>query len=180
MVLPDVADLFQENGAKPEWLTKVATDGWTRALVAGLGYLTVARTKIIELKGASGPVPIGFEYLYTTFTKWLMTKHIHRINTGLQNDFITLYQQVPDPVAYAMAAAFIRQDIGDKQQFDSQLAVVKTTVWGPLDVCGGVYRVLCKHCSSRTRVAEIVAFQHAEISRNPASRKTFVDQGWGQ
>src|SRR5260221_14416132 len=77
LLLPNIADLFAaSDGKSADWVSHLKTDGWLRALVAGFGYLTVARAKIIEFKGPGGAsIPIGFELLYNAFTNWLISKH---------------------------------------------------------------------------------------------------------
>lgn len=81
-----------------------------RAIVAGLGYLVIARTSILDIKTPSGePVGVGFDAVYNGLAEYLLSFHAKWVKKKIRDDFFQVFQgdQIDEPLVFLSAIKFI-------------------------------------------------------------------------
>jgi uncharacterized membrane protein len=74
-----------------------------RALVAGFGYLVIARTSFLDLKTSTGePIGLGFDFIYSGLAKYILNFHAKELKAKLYEDFKTVFRvdQANAPIVF--------------------------------------------------------------------------------
>jgi hypothetical protein len=84
-----------------------------RALVAGLGYLIIVRTSIVDLKIGNETQGIGFDILYKRIAGYILRHHETAIQRREEALFDQLYVEFKDPRIYLGAAEMLLARLRD-------------------------------------------------------------------
>jgi hypothetical protein len=91
-----------------------------REIVAGLGYLVIARTSLLDIRTAAGePVGVGFDIVYNGVAQYLLSFHAKWIKKKIRDDFfrVFLVEEKHEPLVFLRAIKII---IGQASQRTSR------------------------------------------------------------
>lgn len=89
-------------------LISVGEQPWIRAIVAGLGYLVIARTSVLDIKTPGGePVGVGFDGIYNGVAQYLLGFHAKEVKKRIRDDFRNVHVASQDEPLVFLAATRI-------------------------------------------------------------------------
>jgi len=78
-----------------------------RAIIAGLGYLILVRTSIVDLKIGNETQGIGFDIIYKRLSGYVLRHHRSAIRKKEEALFYKLYAEFKDPLVYLGATEML-------------------------------------------------------------------------
>jgi hypothetical protein len=100
----------------------VANTGVLRAIIAGLGYLVIARMSILDITGRDGKTyGLGFDAIYSNIAEYLLDQHRKEMRQALQNDFQRAFQpqSTKERQAFRQAAGSVLAGLTDAEEIQS-------------------------------------------------------------
>lgn len=99
-----------------------------RAITAGLGYLILVRTSIIDLKIGNEMQGIGFDILYQRIAGYVLRHHERAIRRQEEALFASLYANFKDPRVYLGATRIVLERLSDADLRSQIQAVINALV----------------------------------------------------
>lgn len=93
---------------KPD-LAETVDEGLVRAIAAGLGYLVIARSSILDITTKDGATyGAGFDAIYNGLAQYLLEHHRRQMRKGINDAFKQVYQAATDErVVFKHAASMV-------------------------------------------------------------------------
>jgi len=97
----------------------------SRALVAGFGYLLIARTSILDVTVRGETLGVGFDAAYKTVAQYLLRHHNAELNRGTREAFREVYAGPADDIVFLNSIKLLiaQQLDNDKIPFQNQLSL---------------------------------------------------------
>jgi hypothetical protein len=169
---------FIEVGLKLELNSKPVSLGeqpYIRALVAGLGYLVIARSSILDFKTSTGePLGVGFDYIYNKVAKYLLNFHEKKLQKEILRDFFVVFRedQANAPIVFLSAVNLL---IGQATTADEEKLLKDALVHAEgsrspaTEYCFYLYNLIRDHATNAKDATERLNQQRA-ILQNDANR----------
>jgi hypothetical protein len=89
-----------------------------RAVTAGLGYLIIARTSILDINVRGETLGLGFDGIYNAIAQYLLRHHEKQLKKSTRIEFTKVYRSVTDaPAVFLGAARLLKADAqGEERQ----------------------------------------------------------------
>ena len=147
--------------------------GWLRSVTAGLGYLVIARTSLLDIKGRDGATyGAGFDAIYNGFAQYFLNHHNRRMQKQMRDDFQAIFQpNQRDLEAFQNAARGLRPGlapdewVGLKAGID--LAVTDAQQQTEATVCLTLYQLIRENTADRADALNLI--QNARTQLPPRS-----------
>ncbi len=139
-----------------------------RAIVAGLGYLVIARTSLLDITVRGQTVGIGFDAIYTTTAQYLLRHHDMRLRQKIRDDFMkafALYRASPHVFLGAIKLLMPQLDIESREEAEATLARLRAGQPSLMDFCFGLYLLLREYAGGAESAASLL-FQVEEAMKS--------------
>jgi hypothetical protein len=146
-------------------------NGLIRAIVAGLGYLVIARLSILDITAKDGTTyGVGFDGIYHALAEYLLDHHRRQMRKGIRDDFGALYLSGSNTEtgAFKRAATMAKAGLStpdEQRAFDDRLNLAESnfpSAANPDEYCFTVYQLIRDYTTGA-----IEARQRIEDQRRP-------------
>jgi hypothetical protein len=152
-------------------------EAWFRSVAAGLGYLVIARTSILDIKTKTGePVGVGLDVIYSGLAQYILNWHEKTVNRLVRTDFQNAYNsQNPgdEPIVFLSAVEAIKAGLSQEQQAecDRRRTLVLSGDPNGLMVCAVLYRLIRDYSAGPGDAKGIIDGERNQV-RNDAQLAT--------
>jgi hypothetical protein len=141
-----------------------------RAIVAGLGYLVIARTSVLDIKTPSGePVGVGFDVVYNGLAQYLLGFHAKWVKKKIRDDFFKVFQgdQIDEPLVLLSATKFIiaQASTADEQSSLSNKLDLGKELPGA-DYCFYLYQLIRDNSPDVADATKQIADHRLQVAKN--------------
>jgi hypothetical protein len=123
-----------------------------RAVIAGLGYLLIARTSVLDITYRGQTRGVGLDVFYQTAANYLLSHHSRRIREGLRRDFRQVYTgDENDPAVFLATTEFLLTQVDDANERQEIQDEVQLSLAGepPPDTLSLTLYILIRDMTSR-------------------------------
>ncbi len=154
---------------EPTLATKLDQAPMVRAVAAGLGYLLVARSSILDLTVKGATLGVGFDGIYNSISQFLLRHHSKQINKKIRDGFAACYDRSPDePLAFLQAARLlVSQDSESEQKSSERLRLMVTGEPAADQLCLSLYRLIRDLTIDESDAKAQIEGNRAEIKAHP-------------
>lgn len=141
-----------------------------RAIVAGLGYLVIARTSILDIKTKTGePVGVGFDVIYNGVAQYLLGFHAKWVKKKMRDDFFEVFgDQADEPLVFLGATKFIiaQASTADEQRsLSDRLDLCRDL--SATDYCFYLYNLIRDNSTNVADAKKQIEDPRLQVARNP-------------
>ena len=145
-VLPHLSNIV----VKPEFSGTV-DQGLVRAVAAGLGYLIIARTSMLDITTKGGSTfGVGFDVVYNGLAQYLLDHHRRQMRKTMRDEFQTVFQprNAPERDVFKRTATMIMAGLDvaeDQRAFKERLDLSEAnfpTATDTAEYCFTVYQLI--------------------------------------
>ncbi len=150
-----------------------------RALVAGLGYLVIARTSLLDITVRGQTIGIGFDAIYSTTAQYLLRHHDMRLRRKMREDFMrtfSLYRTRPHVFLGAVKLLLHQLDIENREEAEAILARLKEGKADLLNFCFGLYLLLREYTGGADSAASLLSQVDETVKSDPSYEKVLKDE----
>lgn len=150
-----------------------------RAIVAGLGYLLIARTSLLDITVRGQTVGIGFDGIYSTVAQYLLRHHDMRLRRKMRDDFLKAfyrYRDKPQVFIGAIKLLMPQLEIEDREEAEAILARLKTGKVNIVDFCFGLYLLLREYTGGAESVDHLLSHVEEAMKFDPNYEKSLRDE----
>lgn len=150
-----------------------------RAIVAGLGYLVLARTSLLDITIRGQTIGVGFDGIYSTLAQYLLRHHDMRIRSKIRKEFLTVfsrYRAKPHVFLGAVKLLFPQLDIEDREEAEEALARLKEGKANPIDFCFGLYLLLREYTEGAESAETLLSQVEEAIDSDPSYDKRLKEE----
>lgn len=139
-----------------------------RALVAGLGYLAIARSSLLDLKVRGETLGVGFDAVYNGIAHYLLRRHNLHLHRRMRDDWMPVYRSLDPtaaPIIFLATARSLASQRGDQSGNDK----IKLLLSGKQprgDVSYGLYEVIRNYSENADEAAKITRETGEELQRD--------------
>ncbi len=148
-----------------------------RAITAGLGYLVIARTSLLDINIRGQTVGIGFDGIYSTLAQYLLRHHDLRLRRKMWEDFQKAFSSYPPHIFLGAVKLLMRQlSEYDREEFETTLARLKSGQPKSLDFCYGLYILLREYTEGREGAEAFLSQLNEVLKSDPSFEKTLREE----
>jgi hypothetical protein len=140
-----------------------------RAVIAGLGYLLIARTSVLDITYRGQTRGVGLDVFYQTAANYLLGHHSRRLREALREDFWQVYTDVEnDPIVFLATTEFLlaQLDANERQEIQDQLQLALSGE-PPSDIlCLSLY-ILIRNMTSRDDASTEIDNRRTTLREHP-------------
>ncbi len=174
LVLPELTEHVRFGDTSIDLLQRP----YMRGLFAGFGYLVIARSSIMDFTQKGQTVGVGFDYLYSTCSAYLLRHHNSRIVSRLRQEFTALYSKknYKNPVAYLNAFEVVVQGQPSEIRESAHNEIANSLRGKPskLVACQGIYLVLRDLMSDSVVVEQAIAQAEGEVPGDQMAEEHYL------
>jgi hypothetical protein len=140
-----------------------------RALVAGLGYLAIARSSVLDLKVHGEPLGVGFDAVYNGIAHYLLRHHNLQLSKTMRDDFSPVYRHLTDPpIAILSAAKFLVSQSGPSEDQRGKDRIKLLLIGKPpaAEVSFGLYIVIRDYSADPADAARVIQDRQEELKND--------------
>lgn len=164
---------FIEVGLKLELNSKRVSLGeqpFIRALVAGFGYLVIARTSILDFKTSTGePIGVGFDYIYNKVAKYLLNFHERQLQKEFLRDFFVVFRadQANAPIVFLSTVNLLisQASTADEEKLLKD-ALLRARGQPAPEYCLFLYQLIRDHSTNAKDATEHINQQRAILAND--------------
>jgi hypothetical protein len=150
-----------------------------RAIVAGFGYLVIARMSLLDIKTSTGePIGVGFDAIYNTVAKYLLNFHEKQLKDQIRKEFFKVYQKDPAdaPIVFLNTVNFLITEGSTADEEKSLRDELRRVRDQPaMEYCSYLYQLI-RDRSTTAKVATDHIENHRDILKNNAPRAAELRQ----
>lgn len=164
-VLPGLGSVALE----PALAARLESHSMVRAVSAGLGYLVIARSSIIDLTVKGATLGVGFDGIYNSISQFLLRHHSKQINKRIRDGFAATYtRQAGEPLAFLQSARLlVSQDSEVEQKNSERLRLMLTGEPTGDQLCLSLYRLIRDLTTDEADARSQIEGSRSEIAANP-------------
>lgn len=150
-----------------------------RAIVAGLGYLIIARSSLLDITIRGQTVGVGFDGIYSTMAQYLLRHHDMRLRRKMRDEFLrafSRYKTKPHVFLGAVKLLFPQLDIEDREEVEETLARLKEGRANLADFCFGLYLILREYTDGAESVETLLSQVEEAIESDPSYDKRLREE----
>lgn len=150
-----------------------------RAIIAGLGYLVIARSSLLDITIRGQTVGVGFDGIYSTMAQYLLRHHDMRLRKKMRDEFLrafSYYRTRPHVFLGAVKLLLPQLDIEDKEEVEGALARLKEGKASSVDFCFGLYLLLREYIGGAESVEALLTQVEEEIKSDPSYDKMLKEE----
>jgi hypothetical protein len=151
-----------------------------RALVAGFGYLVIARTSLLDIRTPAGePVGVGFDFVYNGVAQYLLSFHAKWMKKKIRDDFfqVFLVEEKYEPLVFLSAAKIV---IAQALAADEQKALTERLKLGDglpaTDYCFYLYNLIRDNSTNVEDAAKQIEDHRSQIAKNPQRTADLLEE----
>jgi|YelNatPaOPRAMG01_1025707.scaffolds.fasta_scaffold09384_3 hypothetical protein len=146
-----------------------------RAIVAGLGYLVIARTSLLDITIRGQTVGIGFDGIYSALAQYLLRHHELRLREKMRDDFLkafSRYRERPHIFLGAVRLLLPQLDMEDREEAEANLARLKSGQPSVIDFCFGLYLLLREYTEGAEGAEALLSQMEKALKSDPSYEKS--------
>jgi hypothetical protein len=139
-------------------------------VIAGLGYLLIARSSILDVTVKGTTRGLGLDIAYQTMAEFLLGHHRRRIRRALRKDFMQVYTNSPDdPIVFLAATELLlTQTEGNERQEVEDKLTLALQGNPPADALCLLLYLLIRDMTDREDARETVKRQRNQLTQSSA------------
>lgn len=154
---------------EPTLAAKLDSTPIVRAVAAGLGYLLIARSSILDLTVKGATLGVGFDGIYNSISQFLLRHHSKQINKKIRDGFTGAFNRSADePLAFLQAARLlVGQDSDTERKNSERLRLMMTGEPMADQLCLSLYSLIRDLTIDEADAKAQIEGNRAEIKTNP-------------
>ena len=163
---------------EPSLATKLELHSMLRAVAAGLGYLVIARSSIIDLTVKGATLGVGFDGIYNSISQFLLRHHSKQINKKIRDGFAATYNRLAgEPLAFLQSARLlVSQDSEVEQKNSERLRLMLTGEPTGDQLCLSLYRLIRDLTTDEADAKAQIEGSRTEIAANSQLAAALKDE----
>ncbi|SRR6266404_1055770 len=142
-----------------------------RSIAAGLGYLVIARTSILDLKTprSNQTLGVGFDAIYNSLAQYLLRQHSKSVREKMRGDFGVLYtSDNDDPIVFLGSVTRLIQQANteERKTIEDKLDLALSGEPPSNDLCFSLYLIIRDETVGIQAARDLVDGQRKEITNN--------------
>jgi len=148
-----------------------------RAIIAGLGYLVIARTSLLDITIRGQTVGIGFDGIYSTLAQYLLRHHDLRLRRKLRDDFLKAFSSYQPHIFLGAVKLLMRQlSEENREEIENTLARLKSGQPKSIDFCFGLYILLREYTEGAEDAEAFLSQLKEALSSDPSLAKSLQEE----
>ncbi len=148
-----------------------------RAIVAGLGYLVIARTSLLDITIRGQTVGIGFDGIYSTLAQYLLRHHDLRLRRKMWDDFLKAFSSYQPHIFLGAVKLLMRQlSEEDREEIETTLARLKSGQPKSMDFCFGLYLLLREYTEGAESAEAFLSQVKRALKSDPSYEKSLQEE----
>jgi hypothetical protein len=144
-----------------------------RAIVAGFGYLVIARTSVLDIKTSTGePIGVGFDFIYNGVAKYILNFHEKQLKKKIREDFFTVFRvdQANAPIVFLSTVNLLisQASTADEEKLLRD-ALLRAQGQPAIEYCSYLYQLIRDRSTNAKDATDHIQEQRA-ILANDANR----------
>lgn len=163
-------------------LSKTFTDSaLARSIIAGFGYLILARTSVLDLKIKGETLGVGGDMIYNVLAQYILRRHSLSITRSIRAACRTVYTAgTGDGAAFLHAVESLanqKTDAEERRRLADNIALIvkDAKVLGEYDVCLALYTLIRDNTVSADEARDLIVDARADLKKDEA-RKTELER----
>lgn len=150
-----------------------------RALTAGLGYLALARTSILDIKVRGETLGVGFDAIYNGLAQYLLRHHNRQLNQAIRDEFSQIYRRVNDAPLVMLATAKLLVSQLDQSEGQKGRDQINLSLAGnppPNIMCLGLYLVIRSCVPNAAGAEEAILNSQSDLARDQIQKTALAGE----
>lgn len=164
LALPHLSGLFIKSE-----LFSATSHPLVRSIAAGLGYLLVVRTSILDLKTprSNQTLGVGFDAIYNSLAQYLLRQHSKAVREKMRNDFAVLYRgDSNDAIVFLASVTRLIQQANseERKNVEDKLDLALSGKPPANHLCFSLYLIIRDETVGIKAASELVEGQRKELA----------------